>query len=87
MACSQSRSRCSFSRSAFRSRPSIICGEALPTSGRSYLAYATSFLTIGGIWLTHHGIFRRLRYANRELMAINLLLLMAVVLPCLSRRS
>ena len=29
-----------------------------------YLGYATSFLTIGGIWLGHHGIFRRLRYAN-----------------------
>jgi TMEM175 potassium channel family protein len=43
----------------------------------SYLAYVTSFLTIGGIWLAHHGIFRRLQYANRELMLINLLLLMA----------
>ena len=44
----------------------------------SYLAYATSFLTIGGIWIVHHGIFRRLQYANRELMLTNLLLLMAV---------
>jgi uncharacterized membrane protein len=44
----------------------------------SYLAYATSFITIGGIWVAHHGIFRRLRYANRELMLINLFLLMAV---------
>jgi uncharacterized membrane protein len=44
----------------------------------SYLAYATSFITIGGIWVAHHGIFRRLRYANRELMVINLFLLMAV---------
>ena len=44
----------------------------------SYLAYATSFTTIGGIWAAHHGIFRRLRYVNRELMLINLLLLMAV---------
>ena len=44
----------------------------------SYLAYATSFITIGGIWLAHHGIFRRLQYANRPLMVINLLLLMAV---------
>jgi hypothetical protein len=30
----------------------------------SYLGYATSFVTIGGIWLAHHGIFRRLRYAT-----------------------
>ena len=44
----------------------------------SYLAYVTSFITIGGIWLAHHGIFRRLQYVNRELMVINLLLLMAV---------
>jgi uncharacterized membrane protein len=44
----------------------------------SYLAYATSFITIGGIWLAHHGIFRRLQYANQKLMVINLLLLMAV---------
>ena len=44
----------------------------------SYLAYVTSFLTIGGIWGVHHGIFRRLQYANRELMLTNLLLLMAV---------
>jgi uncharacterized membrane protein len=44
----------------------------------SYLAYATSFLTIGGIWVVHHGVFRRLQYANRRVMVINLLLLMAV---------
>ena len=44
----------------------------------SYLAYVTSFLTIGGIWGIHHGIFRRLQYMNRQLMLANLLLLMAV---------
>jgi uncharacterized membrane protein len=44
----------------------------------AYLGYATSFLTIGGIWLAHHGVFRRLRYANNAVMRINLLLLMAV---------
>jgi TMEM175 potassium channel family protein len=44
----------------------------------AYLGYATSFLTIGGIWLAHHGIFRRLLYANDPVMRINLLLLMAV---------
>jgi len=43
-----------------------------------YLGYATSFLTIGAIWLGHHGIFRRLRYANGPVIRINLLLLMAV---------
>ncbi len=43
----------------------------------SYLAYATSFLTIGWIWLIHHGIFRRLQYANSWVMRLNLVLLMA----------
>jgi TMEM175 potassium channel family protein len=44
----------------------------------SYLGYATSFLTVGGIWLAHHAIFRRLQYANRRVMHVNLLLLMVV---------
>ena len=44
----------------------------------AYLAYVTSFLTIGGIWLTHHGIFARVEYVDRRLMTLNLLLLMAV---------
>jgi uncharacterized membrane protein len=44
----------------------------------AYLGFATSFVTIGGIWLAHHGVFRRLRYANNRVMRINLLLLMAV---------
>ena len=44
----------------------------------SSLAYVTSFITIGGIWAAHHGVFRRLRYANQRLMVLNLLLLMAV---------
>ena len=44
------------------------------------------FITIGGIWAAHHGIFRRLQYANRRLMVLNLLLLMAVC-SSRSRRS
>jgi uncharacterized membrane protein len=44
----------------------------------SYLAYATSFLTIGGLWMAHHGLMRRLAYANSAVMRLNLLLLMAV---------
>ena len=44
----------------------------------AYLGFVTSFLTIGGIWLGHHAIFRRLRSANNAVMRINLLLLMAV---------
>jgi uncharacterized membrane protein len=44
----------------------------------SYLAYATSFITIGALWMLHHGIFRRLQDANGWVMRINLALLMAV---------
>jgi uncharacterized membrane protein len=44
----------------------------------AYLGYATSFVTIGGLWMLHHGVFRRLRWANNTVMRINLLLLMAV---------
>ncbi len=44
----------------------------------SYLAYATSFTTIGGIWLAHHGMFRRLQYIDDRITRLNLLLLMAV---------
>jgi uncharacterized membrane protein len=44
----------------------------------SYLAYATSFITIGGLWMIHHGIFRRLKYANSWVLRVNLALLMAV---------
>jgi len=44
----------------------------------SYLAYLTSFLTIGGVWLVHHGILRRMRYADSWFVRVNLLLLLAV---------
>ena len=44
----------------------------------SYLAYATSFVTIGGLWLAHHSIFRRLASADAVVMQLNLLLLILV---------
>jgi uncharacterized membrane protein len=43
----------------------------------SYLAYVTSFLTIGALWLAHHGTFARLRSVDATVMRLNLLLLMA----------
>lgn len=49
-------------------------GEQWP----SYLAFATSFLTIGGVWVSHHDAFTRLRFVDPGLLRINLLLLMAV---------
>ncbi len=44
----------------------------------SYLAYVTSFLTIGGLWIVHHGVLRRMRYADVSMLRLNLLLLMVV---------
>ena len=44
----------------------------------AYLGYVTSFVTIGGLWLAHHGIFRRLRFVDSRVMRINLLLLLVV---------
>ena len=44
----------------------------------SYLAYLTSFATIGGVWLVHHAIFRRTRYADPWLVGANLVLLLVV---------
>jgi uncharacterized membrane protein len=44
----------------------------------AYLAYVTSFVTIGGIWFAHHGLFRRLAQADGIVTKLNLLLLMLV---------
>ncbi|HEY7620448.1 MAG TPA: TMEM175 family protein [Solirubrobacteraceae bacterium] len=43
----------------------------------SYLAYVTSFLTVGSVWIAHHNLFSRLRYVDAYLLRLNLLLLMA----------
>jgi uncharacterized membrane protein len=50
--------------------------DALEHEWPAYLAYVTSFLTIGGVWITHHTIYSALRYVDATMMRINLLLLM-----------
>ena len=52
--------------------------RALADEWPSYLAYVTSFLTIGGVWLAHHALFERLSAIDPVLMRLNILLLMAV---------
>jgi uncharacterized membrane protein len=48
----------------------------------AYLAYVTSFLTVGSLWIAHHNLFNRLRYVDPVLLRINLLLLLvAAFLP------
>ena len=44
----------------------------------AYLAYATSFLTIGIIWMNHHFCVETMERADRTLMFLNLLLLITV---------
>jgi uncharacterized membrane protein len=51
--------------------------RALAHQWPAYLAYVTSFLTVGSVWIAHHGLFVRLRYIDPTLLRLNLLLLMA----------
>jgi uncharacterized membrane protein len=44
----------------------------------SYLAYLTSFITIGIIWMNHHFCVETIARADRTLMFLNLLLLLTV---------
>jgi uncharacterized membrane protein len=52
--------------------------KALAEEWPSYLAYVTSFFTIGGVWIAHHALFERLRAVDPVLLRLNLLLLLAV---------
>src|SRR3954452_13604402 len=51
--------------------------KALADEWPSYLAYVTSFLTVGGVWLPHHRLSSHLRYGDPMLMRLNILVLMA----------
>jgi uncharacterized membrane protein len=53
-------------------------GKALLDIWPSYLAYATSFLTIGVIWVNHHALFDLVDHVDRPMLFINTLLLMVV---------
>ena len=44
----------------------------------AYLAYVTSFLAIGAVWMQHHGLFSCLRLVDSHVMRLNLALLMVV---------
>jgi uncharacterized membrane protein len=45
----------------------------------AYLAYVVSFLTIGIMWLNHHGLFVRISRVDRPLLLLNMFLLMGIV--------
>jgi uncharacterized membrane protein len=44
----------------------------------SYFAYVVTFLFIGQVWANHHVMFDHIRAANRTVLLLNTLLLMAV---------
>ena len=51
-----------------------------------YVAYVSSFLTIGIIWINHHVMIGRLRETDRMILFLNLLLLMSIgILPFATR--
>jgi uncharacterized membrane protein len=53
-------------------------GRALLDIWPSYLAYATSFLVIGIIWLNHHACVDLIGKVDRPFLFVNLLLLLVV---------
>ncbi len=56
--------------------------DALGSQWPHYAAYVVSFVTIGIIWVNHHGFFDRLRRVDRPLLFLNLAFLLLVsVLP------
>jgi len=56
--------------------------RALANNWQEYAAYATSFITIGIIWINHHAMVGRLRQPDHAILMLNQLLLLWVgVLP------
>jgi TMEM175 potassium channel family protein len=57
-------------------------GHELLKQWPTYAAYATSFITIGIIWINHHAMISRLGRADHTILMLNLALLLSIgVLP------
>ncbi|HXY91385.1 MAG TPA: TMEM175 family protein [Acidimicrobiia bacterium] len=52
--------------------------HALGHEWPSYVAYLVSFLTIGIMWVNHHGMFERIAHIDRGLLYLNLGLLAGI---------
>ena len=52
--------------------------HALAQEWPSYVAYVVSFLTIGIMWVNHHGMFERIAHIDRGLLFLNLGLLSGI---------
>src|SRR5215470_8693912 len=53
--------------------------DFLLSKGPTYLAFVTSFATIGIMWINHHRLFSHIKRTDTILLLLNLLLLMAIV--------
>ncbi len=53
-------------------------GQALAQAWPSYAAYAVSFVTIGIMWVNHHGVFAQIDKVDRTFLMVNVFFLMAV---------
>ena len=57
-------------------------GHALGKQWPVYVAYVTSFITIGIIWINHHVVIGRLARPDHSILILNLVLLLTVaVIP------
>src|SRR5579884_1147142 len=62
--------------------PSSRLGHELARQWPAYLAYVTSFITIGIIWINHHVMIGRLARADHSILMLNLVLLLTIgVIP------
>jgi uncharacterized membrane protein len=52
--------------------------DALVELWPSYVAFILSFVVIGIMWVSHHSMFERIANVDRELLFLNLLLLMGI---------
>jgi uncharacterized membrane protein len=53
-------------------------GHALEHAWPAYAAYAVSFVTIGIMWVNHHGVFAQIGRVDRTFLMVNVFFLMAV---------
>ena len=60
--------------------PGARLGEALRQEWPGFLAFVTSFMTVGIIWINHHRLFTQIRRIDHGLLLLNGILLMAVAL-------
>jgi uncharacterized membrane protein len=57
----------------------MLTGAVLLHAWPHYFAYVVSFLTIGIMWMNHHTIMAHVTRVDRQLLVLNLLLLMGIV--------